>query len=118
MSAAPRLAAVPHREPLEIDGSIDQRDQIAEVASRLHAELERLRADYNFAMGLLRTAMIGAGEKKRATATHEFRFVGAVEYWCAEHMQPPVYCRSKHGDDETVDVVPVVCEPELRATRL
>jgi hypothetical protein len=111
------MAALPARvnEPLEIDGSVDQRDELAAVAVEMYQQLQKLRNDYNFVMGLMRSSMMAVGENKRVCGEYEFRFSPATEYWCAEHKTPPVYCRLRHrGGDGTVPVIQVVCEPELR----
>lgn len=111
------MAALPARvaEPLEIDGSVDQRDELAAVAVEMYEQLQKLRNDYNFVMGLMRSSMMAVGEKKRIWGEYEFRFAPATEYWCADHNTPPVYCRLRHRDgDGTIPVVQVACEPDLR----
>lgn len=106
MSALRAVATTPPA-PLKIDGSTEQRDEIASVVIALKQYTRRSYDDLLRASSILRDTM-------QATKTRRFAFDGATfelkpssEWHCVEHKTPPPYCADQHAPGEPISVCKV-----------
>src|SRR5580700_5055043 len=113
-AASPATIAWP--APLELDGSLEQRDELAELILELEASYTKLRADRARAKNVLRNMMQAAGTRSFTHAGATFELRSASAFWCATHSTPPPYCRHLHAPGDSIPVREVVAEPYVLAS--
>lgn len=118
MTAALRLVAPQEAVPaLEIDGSTDQRDELAAVLLELEELYQRLRDDRDRVRNVLRRIVLASGRRSFELDGVEFRLTPQSAWWCVEHNHPPAYCTDDHDSGNPVEVREVPLEPYLSIRR-
>lgn len=91
--------------PLEIDGSLEQRDELAALVVELGGVRRKILDDYDRACAILSTFMRLRGVRSFSLpdgTTFELR--RSTEYWCRLHSCPPSLCDADHRDGTPVTV--------------
>lgn len=104
-------------DALRVDGSLEQRDEIAGAVAEMFEVYQAVRDDYSFAKSVLANFMRAAGARKAEIAGYTFTLRPSSTFWCVGHCCDPKDCRGQHPADEAIPVKEVPVESYLHITR-
>jgi hypothetical protein len=100
MMTSERLVEVYEPEQFELDGSIEQREELAQIVGELNDESQRIRDAGDWARSILRSMMLNVPKPVYSVRTPMYvvRLKKLIEARCATHGCPPYACFTAHPE--------------------